>query len=407
MHRFFVAATLSIAMLAPGGALAEDAPNAPDNLAGSERSELSSILRPTLLTEVDYRVYPADEEGLTGFALAHLRPGMVLEPTDWFRGVATLEFASKNPAIVDAYAEFRANDWLDLTLGYSKVPLFASFVNEPLNTMVFPDRAAVINSFSIGYDLGAGARFRRASLPLEARLRIGNGTGSALGNNNSLPAGYASLDLVLGRAHSANPDAATQTFGLRLGAAGLYENTEDRNGISGHTPPGFKYHRPPIVHGARAVGEAHLVAYAGPVRLSVEGAMAREDRSRDTDGNPSTPRLELPTSTSYGLSTEVLWTLIGQPRQVGQAPTPDANSEQMGALEVAARYDGLWLGRGADDLTPGGSQSGSLALVWWPTDFLSAKVSGYYMQYEKAAIERPDALDSWGALARASFFWGY
>lgn len=197
-------------------------------------------------------------------------------------------------------------------------------------------------------------------------------------------------------------------FGLRLGAAGLYESTEDREGVAGVTPLGFRYYRPVIVSGERAVGEAHLVGYAGPVRLTVEGAIAREERSRDTDGNPSTPRASLPAITSYGLTAELAWTILGSPRQVGRAPLPDAATDwDGGSLELAARYDGMWLGRGADDVAEGGSQGGALALKWWPTNFLAASAAGYLTHYDQAAIERPDALWSWGVLGRVSFFWGY
>ncbi|RVU41082.1 hypothetical protein EA187_19450 [Lujinxingia sediminis] len=365
-------------------------------------------LRPTLLGETDYRVYPAEEEGRTGFALARLRPGLILSPVDWFRGVATVEFAGKNPIILDAYARFSPLSWLDLSLGYAKPPLFASFINEPVYAIPFPGRAPVVGAFRVRRDLGVDAHFRPAALPVEGWARVGNGTGSALGNDNALPAGYAALDLVFGRAHSARPGAADATWGLRLGVAGLYENTEDREGIAGTTPLGFRYYRPVIVSGERKVGEAHLVGYAGPLRLTVEGAIAREARSRDTDGNPSTPRQSLPAITSYGLSTEIAWTLFGTRRQVGRAPLPDAASVwEGGSLELAVRYDGMWLGRGADDVVEGGSQGGALALVWWPTHFLAASAAGYLTRYDQPALERPDGRWSWGVLGRVRFFWGY
>lgn len=76
-----------------------------------------------------------------------------------------------------------------------------------------------------------------------------------------------------------------------------------------------------------------------------------------------------------------------------------------GELEVALRYDGMWLGRGEDLNAEGGSQGGTLAFKWWPKHFLSASVASYLTHYDAAAIERPDELWSWGLLGRVGFYW--
>lgn len=77
-----------------------------------------------------------------------------------------------------------------------------------------------------------------------------------------------------------------------------------------------------------------------------------------------------------------------------------------GAVELAARYDGLWLGRGASDVRAGGAQGGALAVKWWPADFLSAALAGSVTRYDSAPVEEPGRLWSWGVIARASFFSG-
>lgn len=366
------------------------------------------VLQPTVLSELDYRRYSSDLEGNSGFAIARLRPGLLLAPTPWFRGVATFEFAGENPTILDAYMRLRAADWVEFTLGYSKPPMFASFTYEPVHTLPFPDRAPVVGSFGVLRDLGADVHFTPHQLPIEGWLRIGNGTGSPLGNDNALPAGYGSLDLVLGRAWVGS-SSESQTFGLRLGGGAFVESAQDRDGITGRTPLGFVYFRPVVVSGLRVVGEGHVVAYAGPLRLTVEGAVARESRSRDDDGNPSTPRVDLPTMQSYGLTSEVAWVLHGARRDVGRAPRGQQRDDGAwggGAVELAARYDGMWLGRGAGDVREGGSQGGALAVKWWPVDFLAGTLAGYVTHYDAAPIEEPEQLWSWGIVARASFFWG-
>ncbi|XXF74909.1 hypothetical protein P2318_17700 [Myxococcaceae bacterium GXIMD 01537] len=366
------------------------------------------MLQPTLLVDADYRAYPSALEGNTGFTLARLRPGLILAPKPWFRGVATIEFADEHPVILDAYMRLRASEWAEFTIGYSKPPLFASFTYEPVQVMPFPDRAPVVSAFFVRRDLGVDVHFTPRHLPIEGWLRVGNGTGSPLGNDNALPAGYGSLDFVLGRAWvgSAPED---RTYGLRVGAGGFVENAQDRDGIAGKTPLGFVYARPIVVSGVRAVGEAHLVAYAGPFRLTVEGAASYEARSRDDDGNPSTPRVDLDAVSSYGLTSEIAWVVCGAPRQVGRAPVGRPGSDGVwdgGAVEIAARYDGLWLDWNAKDVREGGSQGGAVAVKWWPTEFLSATLAGYVTHYDVAPIEDPSRRWSWGAVARASFFWG-
>lgn len=394
---------------ATGSGATTEASPAPDASASVE-SLLSRALgiRPTVLGEIDYRVYPSSEEGNTGFALPRFRPGVILAPTDWFRAVTTVEFAGEYPIILDAFMSLRATPWVEFSLGYAKPPIFPSFIYEPDASLPFPDRSPVITSFQIRRDLGADVHFTPRNIPLDGWLRIGNGTGSALGNDNALPAGYASLDLVLGRAWVGTP-AEHRTFGLRLGASAFIESAGDREGITGETPLGFLYYRPIVVSGLRGVVAGHAIAYAGPLRFSVEGATARESRSRDDDGNPATPRIELPTVRSHGVTAEVAWVLRGRPREVGVPPRGLLHQDGTwggGAVEIAARYDGLWLGRGASDVRAGGSQGGALAVKWWPTDFLATALAGYLTRYDFAPVEEPDQLWSWGVIARASFFWG-
>ncbi len=363
-----------------------------------------SALRPTLLVEADYRVYPSELEGNTGFALARVRPGLVLEPAPWLQAVTTVELADEHPAVLDAAVRLRAAEWAEVTAGYSKPPLFASYVHEPVHVLPFPDRAPVVAAFRVRRDVGVGLQLRPRSVPLEGALRVGNGAGSALGNDNALPAATALLDLVLGRAWVGST-SRTRRYGLRLGAGALVESPRDRDGIVGKTPLGFTYFRPIVVSGPRVVGEGHAVGYAGPVRMTVEGALAREERSRDDDGNPSTPRRALPSVSSYGVTAELAWVLVGQAREVGRAPG-GAGFAEAGALELAARYDGLWLGRGARDVRAGGSQGGAVAMKWWPAPFLAASVASYLTRYDVPPLEAPRERWSWGALTRLSAFWG-
>ena len=358
------------------------------------------LATPTLLMEVDARHFAEESFGNDGFALARLRPGLRVEPAPNCRVVTAVEFAGETPTILDAYARLQLHpDW-HLVVGHAKPPLFASFVQEPDHAGAMPERSPVVTGFGQRRDMGVEVQYTPDGLPLEARARLGNGTGSALGNDNTTPAAYAGLDLVLGRARrGASPENETSAFGLRVGAAASFETPRDRAGIAGGTAFGFTYARPVVVSGQRWVGESHVVAFLGPARLSVEGAFADESRSRDDDGDTRTPRVSTPAVDSYGLTAELAWMLAGAPRRPHQAPGG-------GALEATLRYDGLWLDRGAADVAENGAQGGSAAVKYWATDFLAAAIALDYTDFDIPPVEAPDRHRAWAITARGSFHWG-
>lgn len=333
----------------------------------------------------------------------HLRPGLILTPNQWFTGVANVEFAGEYARILDAFARIQATEDLEIVVGYSKPVLFSAFTDTPEFALVFGEHSPVVDGFRVNRDVGAEVRYAPTSLPLEARARIGNGTGSALGNDNSMPAGYASLDLLLGRAHRTATDP--NALGFRLGASALFENVRDRNGILGRTPLDFVYYRPAIVSNNRLIAEIHAILYTGPLRLTLDAAAANEERSRDHDGNPDTPRIMQDPIQSYGLGAELSYVLTGQPRLPNSRPQPTPASST-GALELAARFDLLKLGRGTDQVNPGGAKAAALSLKWWPTQFLSTSLSAYMNHFDTLPVENPTSNYSYNFVAHTSFSWG-
>lgn len=368
-----------------------------------------SWFRPTGLIEVDHRVFRTEEEGLTGFGLGRLRLGAVITPAPWVRGVVSLEMGSGILEVLDAFVQFKPHDAITIDVGSTKPPLFASYRDEPAHTTPFPDRGRVVDAFTIQRDVGAGIRVAPAQIPVELNYRVGNGSGSVVSNDNPYPAVHGAADLVLGRAWLAahDPDGEPETFGLRLGLGGMEENAADRDSIKGVTPLGFVYARPIVVAGIRRIGAAYAIGYAGPVRLTFEGAIADESRNRDDDGNIETPRRSLSSVESHGATAEVAWVIVGEPREVGHAPRAKPGPWRGGALEVAARFDALWLLHGSDDpsVTENDSRGGSLSLKWWPTSFMAATVSGSFTAYDVPPVETPDVDATWGVLQRLSLFW--
>lgn len=294
--------------------------------------------------------------------------------------------AGKHGAILhDGRVEVEPHEALRLSLGYGKTPLFASVRDLPVETLAVPELSLVARAFSPGRDVGAEAHLAHPALPVEAWIRAGNGSGAANGNDNPALAGEARLDLSFGRCRAgAERDAP---WGLRLGVGGHLEDAFDRAGISGSTTPGFVFWRSPTVSGPLRLGEAHLLAQAGPVQLLAEGAMASEGREKDDDGNPETPRVALDPVRSSGLAAELAWMLTGQRRQAGEWPVEGERP----ALELAARGQRIWLGRGSEDVEDGGGAGVEGALRLWHEAGLGGALHGGWTRYDTPPLEAPEA----------------
>lgn len=358
-----------------------------------------------LLGEVDARLHSAARvEGEDGFSITRLRLGARANLAPWLAAVAQAEWAQEKPALLDAYAAARPGERWEISAGARKTPLFASARDEPVWMLPVPERPMVTRAFWPARDVGVEVhRLPSPALPIEAWLRGGNGSGSVLGNDNSDYAIDARLDAVFGRAM---PDASPDlTFGLRVGGGLHAESAEDRPGVRGTTADGYLFYRSQTVNGPRRVAEAHLVALAGPIKLTAEVAHARESRAKDTDGNPDTPRVAEDPVSSSGASVEIAWMAIGAWRTPGVWPAaaPSGAAFLPGALEVAGRLERLDLSYGARDVAPGGATAGAAAVRWWAAPFVALSVAGYLTLYDVPPIESPGETRSWLGLVRATF----
>ena len=362
-----------------------------------------SWIHPILVGELDYRVYSDEVEGEQGFALGRFRMGADLRPTSWFEAVGTVEWALEKPSLADAFIAFTPTDSVRLRLGYDRSPLFISARDVNIEALPIPELSLPVRALWPGRDLGLEVQWAPRWLPLEGWVRLGNGSGSATGNDNTQPSLEARVDGVLGAA-ARGADLQTH-WGLRLGVGAHAENAFDRAGIGGTTAAGFLFYRPVPISGARWVGEAHALFWSGPLRLLAEAGLARESRSRDTDGNPQTPREILPAIRAQGAALEASWMLRGSRNQGHDwptAPADDAGGWNGGAVEVSARAEWLGVGLGASDVAPGGARGGSVAVRWWATSFLALNATGYYLRYDAPPLESPDRRDSWLLLTRAT-----
>jgi phosphate-selective porin OprO/OprP len=360
------------------------------------------ILRPTMLGEVDVRGVSDEVEGNTGFAIGRFRMGLRFEPRAWVTAVGTAEWVGDLPYLLDGYAVLRPARWIEIGVGYAKPPLFPSFRHEPVVTLPTPDRSPVVTGFRVRRDVGAELRLVPRRAPIEAIVRLGNGQ-TGLANDNATPAGYGALDLVLGRAWTSGRN---RRLGLRLGAAGMIDDAAPRTGIGGQNAVGYAFFPGPPIRGLRVVGEAHAIAYAGPVRTTVEAAIARETVAVDDDGDPETPTSEGDFMDSYGITGELAWVVLGRPREVGQAPAPRGEGRWSGgALELAGRVDRVALGRNTPFVDPNGATGGALSIKWFATDFLATTLAGFVMRYDAAPTDSPNRTLSWSIFLRLSVWW--
>lgn len=357
---------------------------------------------PTLLSELDGQLVASETEGKNGFALGRFRLGLRGQPLPWLGFTGTIEWASEKPGVLDAFVVLTPIEGVRFDVGQAKAPLFSSFVIEPVHAVPFPDRAPVVNSFRTRRDMGIGLTIARREVPLEARVRIGNG-GGLLANDDPHMAVYGALDLVLGRARTGGRG---EFLGLRAGVAGLYERVGTRTSVRAVHPLDYVYAPGVAIGGPRAVGTTSVIGYIGPARLTFEGAIAREARIGDLDDDPTTPREAKTAVWSGGLTSELAVVVLGEPREVGLPPAAERGPWRGGVVELAGRFDAMAITRHAEDLTPQGSLGGAAVVRWWPVDLASLSLAGYGLRYDHPPADQTDRQWSWGLLLRLGVYWG-
>ncbi len=372
-------------------------------LTAGAASAGSFELDPIVMSEIDLRVHSQRNfEANDGFDVARLRLGARLGFTRWFRAAAQVEVVGDSPRILDAWVAVIPSPEWEIGFGAAATPLFSSARDEPLWALPLPELSMVTRAFWPAYDAGIEVhRLPTPRLPLEGWLRVGNGSGSALGNDNSDYAVDARLDAAFGRAVTGAPRSLFG--GLRLGAGLHAESALSRLGVSGTTADGFLFFRPTTVNGPRYVTEGHLVGYAGPVKLTVEAALAKESRSQNLSGNPDAPSVPQDPVISRGGFVEAAWMILGPRRRHGAWPVDSpVGTWDWGALELGARAERLALETGARDVKSGGATSGSAALRWWVTSFVAVSAAVYYTSYDQAPVEEPAVTRSWLGIFRAT-----
>jgi phosphate-selective porin OprO/OprP len=394
-------------------------------LLGATAARADPSIDPYFMMETDALVHSAVVEGENGFAIRRLRLGLEATPVPWLTAVAIVEYASgvePNVHIWEGYLDVTPWGPLHLSFGFRRTPLFHIAKDELFEAMAVPELPVAVRAFWPDVDLGFEAHYLASGrAPIEAWLRVGNGSGTPLGNDSNELAYEGRIDLVLGRprllAHCGRKpalpadglrpeaEACNDFFGLRVGVGGHVGTLQNESGVEGTTADDYVFFRPVTVNGLQSIGEGHVAAWLGRLTLDVEGAYVNEQRGQNAANGALVP---LASVDSWGGFAEVAYMIAGTPRVPGGWPnqSPWNTVPSASGLEVAGRFDYVEFDHGASDVTGGGAKGGELAVRWWATRFLALSVAGYYLRYDVAPIEEPTQLNSWLALARATFHWG-
>jgi phosphate-selective porin OprO/OprP len=356
---------------------------------------------PIAMIETTAQYIPAEEEGASGFGVRRLYLGARWRPVSWASVVGSFNAAAsdQDSLMIDAFVRAAPKGPLDVSIGYAKTPLFASARDLGIETVPIPELSLATRAFWPGRDTGAEVHLAGPTLPVEAWLRVGNGSGRSKGNDNPEISFDGRADLAFGRARAGAE--RSEHYGFRLGGGFHLEEVGEREGLGGATPTGFAFWSAPTVAGTVWVAEGHAVGFLGPVMVTLEGAAASEDRSTDADGDPDTPRVEQDPVQSSGGSGEVAWMVTGQHRIAGAWPVA---GDRIG-IEVAGRGERLSLGIGAADVDPGGATGGELAVRAWHPGGLGAGLTGGYFVYDVAPEAEPGVTASWFVAARVTARW--
>ncbi len=365
----------------------------------------AQTLSPTVVLEGDYRLYSHENEGFDGFAFSRLQLGAHGELGNTFYAAVLVDFVEEEtPEVIDAYLNWKARPDLVLSGGYIRSPLFPSARDEYVERLAIPELSTVVGALWPGRSVGLAAHYSPEFLPIEAWARVGNGAPDSLVTNDTdTPSADLRVDFVLGRPHAGMK--RDFPWGLRVGIGGHVDRVDTRHGVTGTTASGYEFYLPATVSGNREVIEAHLLAQYESLQLDVEGGFAQEGRAKTVSGDPSTPREVLTAVQSDGISAELAWMITGDHRVAGTWPM-QANDDH-GAVEVAARFESLALGRCAQATTECttavqamDATVESAAVRWWFTPWAGASLAGYHYGYSADPFNQPGVRQSWLGLAR-------
>lgn len=396
--------TVAIAVMT---ALAAQAPSTSPSSSTSAPAEVALgplWVRPLALLQIDARaplhdLGKADDvdvsgvEGEPGFVMPRGRLGLGVRGRG-FQLQLIGEGAREKVGLLEAFGVVDVVDGFAVSAGLQRTPLFSG--PDPLVTQPISERGVVERTFWPGRELGVTVHAAPGAARLvrpEVWLRVGNGQPNAiLGNDNAGFAGDGRVDVVVADV-------------VRVGVGARVEDTDDEPGITGTTPLGFAFWRPPPTSGLRQASEAHALLALGALRALVTGTYAVEGRAEDDDGNPRTPKKSQPSLAAAGAAAELAYTVLGAPR-VGGVGAP--NLTDTPHLEVALRAERVWLGLPVGDVVdetvvPGGASALTANVTLWAHSAVALSGTVHALAYDVAPLEDPTQQTSLTALARLTF----
>lgn len=286
----------------------------------------------------------------------------------------------------DATIGYAFSKKLALLVGHFKPGVSPEFLNSSSKTDLI-DRSMAANRLAPDREWGLALSGELGKFSYEVGGFAGDGASSSQSTESAGTARFTlepSKGLILGTSFMQGEVKADP----RLGSL-----EPSPKGALGRTPTGFNFWERPHVQGTRRRLGADAAYSRGPFRIIGEYLEMNEERR----GQGSTGQ-NIPDVLGRGWSVQATWILTGEKKATTIRPKESIFKGGKGALEIAARIEGLefddtgdatgFAGHGnrARNIAPSGATVRALGLNYWASSFLKFQGNALWESYNDPLI---------------------
>ena len=274
---------------------------------------------------------------------------------------------------------------INLLVGHFKPPVSQDFLTSASKTD-FIERA-LIQNIAPDRDWGAAISGDLGRIG----YAIGGFAGDGAGNTERAETSGAarlSLRVLKGLSLASSYMYSTAEPDPRVGT-----NEPSPKGASGKSLSGFTYWNRPHVKGTRQRMGADMTYARGPLRLQAEFLQIQEERK-----NQGSTGQTIPDARGRGWNAAVSYVLTGEKKGSTVEPEKSIFHGGRGAVEIAARVEGLKFddigdpsgfagyGNRARNIAPSGGTAIEAGLNYWASNFLKFQAGGLWESYNDPLI---------------------
>lgn len=286
----------------------------------------------------------------------------------------------------DATIGYAFSKKLAVLVGHFKPGVSPEFLNSSSKTDLI-DRSMAANRLAPDREWGLAVSGELGKLSYEVGGFAGDGASSSQSTESAGTARFT-LEPLPGLILGSSFMQGTVKAGLREGS-----REPSPKGALGRTPSGFNFWERPHVDGTRRRlgGDA---AYArGPFRIIGEYLQMSEERR----GQGSTGQ-DIPDVLGRGWSVQATWIITGEKKATTIRPKKSIFAGGKGALEIAARVEGLKFddtgdpagfagyGNRSRNIAPSGATVKALGVNYWASSFLKFQGNALWERYNDPLI---------------------